>query len=112
VNAHGEPHAWHHLPLPGLRDGFPLVIELPVGEARLRALRHAVEDGNYWDDLRSEELAVEVLSFSAAMAVFAYVRMQFTLYPDGSIRCVPACEATNQACIPTHTSTAVKFQLT
>eukprot|EP00873_Tetraselmis_striata_P037779 jgi/Tetstr1/458043/TSEL_044551.t1 len=86
VNAYGEPFGWRHVALPGFRDGFPLVVQPSVGEARLAELRQSVEAGNYWDDQRSEELAVEALSYSLEMSVFAYVQMIFTLNLDGSIR--------------------------
>ncbi|KAG2451339.1 hypothetical protein HYH02_003943 [Chlamydomonas schloesseri] len=84
VAATGAPYAFHHRPLQGFADGFPVVLPVELSSARLADLLTYLQDANYLDRY-SSGLHVRLLLFSADLRAFGAAALAFTWAPDGSI---------------------------
>ncbi|KAG2430825.1 hypothetical protein HXX76_009800 [Chlamydomonas incerta] len=84
VAATGAPYAFHHRPLQGFADGFPVVLPVELSSARLAELMTYLRDARYLDRY-SSRLGVRLLLFSADLRAFGATALTFTWVPDGSI---------------------------
>lgn len=78
------PYAFHHLPLSGLPDGFPIWFDINLSEDGAQTWYNWVQQGLLLDD-RTRGLQAQLVTYNPELQVFGDVLLRFEFSDGGTI---------------------------
>jgi hypothetical protein len=83
-NMRNAPLGFHHYPLPGKPDGFPVWIDINLSEDQAQHWYKYLEEGLMLDGL-TREVTADLVTYNSELRMFSTVFIRFRLTDGGSI---------------------------
>ncbi|KAG2499695.1 hypothetical protein HYH03_002630 [Edaphochlamys debaryana] len=84
-NPQAVPYAFHHFPLRGKPDGFPVWFDINLSQEGAQAWFDYLREGLFLDS-NTLRATAEAVTYNAALRIFTYTHLAFTFTDGGSIR--------------------------